>query len=132
MFVLMVAVVPPLLSDQPPEVPRRAGLGDRFHYFRGTSGRRYLFSTVRPHELGDFHSAVVVIARRIAGGRLAACSVALLGPFGRHVGNDRLGMRAVPADAVALIHLLAGTDAERRDLIADLAPAPAAALLLAA
>jgi hypothetical protein len=125
MFVLMVAVVPLLLSDQPPEVPRRAGLGDRFHYFRGASGRRYLFSTVRTRELGDFHSAVVVMARRMDGGHLAAFSVTLLDPLGRPAGSDRLGMRAIPTDAVALVHLLARSDAERRDLVVDLAPVSA-------
>jgi hypothetical protein len=126
MFVLMVAVLPPLLSDQPPEVPRRAGLGDRFHYFRGSSGRRYLFSTVPAGELGDFHSAVVILARRAPGGRLAAYSVAVLDETGRPAGGDRFRLRTIASDTLVLVHLLAGSEAARRELVADLVPLPVA------
>ena len=123
----MVAVLPPLLSDQPPEVPQRAGLGDRFHYFRGNSGRRYLFSTVAANELADFHSAVVVLAKRVAGGRLAAHWIAPVDPFGhpQGVGRDRR-WPLVFRDTVILVHLLAAGEAERRDLVADLSAAPLA------
>lgn len=117
MFVLMVAVAPPLLSDQPPEVPRRAGLGDRFHYFRGVSGRRYLFSEVPVSDLGDFHSAVVMLAQRQAERRLAAFSVSFSDATGR---TPVAGV--LPAQTVALVHLLAGSERERRSIIADLAP----------
>jgi hypothetical protein len=123
----MVAVAPPLLSDQPPEVPRRAGLGDRFHYFRGASGRRYLFSTVPQQDLGDFRSAVVVLARRQASGRLAAYCTMILDLFGRPSTQDRYRLRSIPADAVALVHLLADNDRERHELIEDLLPLSAAA-----
>jgi hypothetical protein len=128
MFVLMVAVLPPLLSDQPPEVPQRVGLGDRFHYFRGFSGRRYLFSAVAREDLGDFRSAVVILARPAANGRLSAHWMALLDPFGRPEARDRR-FPTPSADTVVLIHLLSATDRARRDVLADLsAPAFAAAL----
>jgi hypothetical protein len=125
----MVAVLPPLLSAQPPEVPQRAGLGDRFHYFRGSSGRRYLFTAVAREDLGDFRSAVVIVARPAANGRLAAGWIATVDAFGRIEGRDR----RLPdwPDAVMLVHLLAETDRERRDLVADLS-APAVAPALAA
>lgn len=117
----MVAVLPSLLSDQPPEVPQRAGLGDRFHYFRGSSGRRYLFSAVDAGGPDDFHSAVVILARRAPGGRLAADWIARVDPFGRREenGHDR---RWPPLrhDTIVLVHLLSPTAAERRDLVADL------------
>jgi hypothetical protein len=122
----MVAVLPPLLSDQPPEVPRRAGLGDRFHYFRGCSGKRYLFSAVAADELGDFHSAVVILARHAGNGRLSANSVLLLDAFGRPAGSDRHRLRAISAGTVVLVHLLSGTEAERHDLVSDLLPQPLA------
>ena len=66
------AVIPPILSDRPPQVPQRAGLGGRFHYFRGCSGRRYLFSSVPAETLADYRSAVVVLAESTRAGRLVA------------------------------------------------------------
>jgi hypothetical protein len=119
MFVLMVAVLPNLLSDQPPEVPQRVGLGDRFHYFRGASGRRYLFSAIPADELADFRSAVVLLARRARGGRLSAHWIAILDRFGRPVA-ERRGLPTVGADTIVLVHCLAESDADRRDLVADL------------
>ncbi len=122
----MVAVAPPLLSDQPPVVPRRAGLGDRFHYFRGVSGRRYLFSVVARGDVSDFRSAVVVLAQRTADGRLAAHCAMLIDPFGRPIGQDRNRLRAIPPGSVVLVHLLAEHEADQRDLVADLMPLPMA------
>lgn len=115
----MVAVLPPLLSDRPAEVPRRAGLGDRFHFFRGASGRRYLFSAVRNHEFADFHSAVMIVARRLADGRFAASIVTLIDGEGRPL-NDTFMRESTTRDTVIFVHLLAGTDDARRALVADL------------
>jgi hypothetical protein len=126
MFVLMVAVLPIVLSDHPPDFPRKAGLGDRFHYFRGRSGRRYLFSTVSGDELADFRSAVVVLAMRGVSGRLAAYAVTSLDRCGRPVDGQRPWPPEVPPDAVVLVHLLAGTAAERLALLDDLMPVPLA------
>ena len=122
MFVLMVAVPLPVLSDDPPDFPRKAGLGDRFHYFRGRSGRRYLFSVVPHAELADFRSAVVILARCASEGRLAAYALTTLDPSGRPDGDRRPWPPIIPADAVVLIHLLAGSETERRDLVDDLTP----------
>ena len=116
----MVAVLPPLLSAQPPEVPRRAGLGDRFHYFQGSSGRRYLFSVVPLDELADFRSAVVIIAHTARGGRLAADRITVLDRFGRPSGHDRHWPPTATPDTVALVHLLSTSDAERHDIVSDL------------
>jgi len=124
----MVAVLSSVLSDQPPDFPRKAGLGDRFHYFRGRSGRRYLFSTVARTELDDFCLAVVILAKRTADGRLAAYAMTTLDRSGRPDDNRRWPP-TVPADAVVLVHLLAESEADRRDLIEDLTTA---ALSLAA
>jgi len=127
MFVLMVAVLPPLLSDQPPEVPQRVGLGDRFHYFRGSSGRRYLFSTVPRDALADFRAAVVIVARPAGNGRLAAHWIAVLDTFGRPSAGDRRLPPMPGTGEVILVHLLSANDQSRRDLVADLS-APAFAL----
>jgi hypothetical protein len=124
MFDLMVAVLPPLLSAQPPEVPRRAGLGDRFHYFRGVSGRRTLFSVVPRNGIGDFHSAVIALARRLPDGQLALYWISAID----HAGRLRNGpVPPLARDTVVLVHLLSQTDAERAALVADFAPEPALA-----
>ncbi len=125
----MVAVLTPLLSDLPPEVPQRVGLGDRFHYFRGSSGHRYLFTAVARDDLADFRSVVVLLARPAPNGRLAANWIAVTDSFGRLEARDRRLPDA--PDTIVLVHLLAETDRERRALIADLS-APAFATALAA
>jgi hypothetical protein len=112
-----------LLSERPPESPRLAGLGDRFHYFRGASGRRYLFSVVAARELADFASAVVMVAHRRLDGSLAVASVARLDADGRPLGAVG-GPSLVPPGCVVLVHLLAESEAARRAVVADLA-APA-------
>jgi hypothetical protein len=119
----MVAAHPPVLSDHPPDFPRRAGLGDRFHYFRGRSGRRYLFSTVALAELSSFRSVVVILARREPCGRLAAYAVTILDRFGRPSDSRRPWPPIVPADSVTLVHLLAVTEADRLALVDDLTTA---------
>jgi len=115
----MVAVLQLLLSDQPPEVPRKAGLGDRFHYFRGASGRRYLFSEVPAKDIANFASAVAVVAERRMDGRLAVTWIAPLDRFGHAAMGDRREPRVRPG-TVVLIHLLSASDAERQALVADL------------
>jgi hypothetical protein len=136
----MVAVLQLLLSDQPPEVPRKAGLGDRFHYFRGASGRRYLFSEVPAKDIANFASAVAAVAERLPDGRLTATWIATLDRFGNPAMGDRRGPRVRPG-TVVLIHLLSASDAERQALVADLlassigsatAPSKPSALALAA
>ncbi len=118
----MVAVVPPLLSDRPPEIPQKAGLGDRFHYFRGRSGRRYLFTVVADEALEDFRSVVAMLAEPAPAGRLAARAVATLDAFGR-IGQtpDLAWPPAQGRRTLCLVHLLAASEAERRAVVADLA-----------
>jgi hypothetical protein len=124
MFVLMVAVLPPLLSDQPPEVPKRAGCGDRFHYFRGSSGHRYLFSAICADDLGDFRSAVVIFASRVASGRLSAHWISALDRSGQPTSGNRRWPPQSPG-SVILVHLLSASEAERSDIVADLSGLPA-------
>ena len=132
----MVAVQPALLSDQPPEVPRKAGLGDRFHYFRGASGRRYLFSQVAAKDIADFRGAVFLGAERSDGGRLAASWLGTIDTAGRLTAADQRWPRLRPG-ALMLVHLLAAGESEREAAVADLAeacrgPAVQLALSLAA
>lgn len=118
----MVAVVPPLLSDRPPEIPQKAGLGDRFHYFRGRSGRRYLFTAVSGEALQDFRSVVAILAEPTPSGRLSARAAITVDALGR-IGPAPDPAWPPPADrqTLCLVHLLAISDAERRAVVADLA-----------
>ncbi len=119
----MVAVVPPLLSDRPPEIPQKAGLGDRFHYFRGRSGRRYLFTVVADEALADFRGVVAILAEPAPAGRLVAQTVVTvdgrgrIGPLPDHAWPPTSGRQSL-----CLVHLLAASDSERRAVVADLSP----------
>jgi hypothetical protein len=115
----MVAELPILLSERPPEVPMRAGFGDRYRYFRGVSGRRYLFTVINRDELRDFRSAVVLLAQRDATG-LRAVSVSALDDAGRPIGSAGWPP-VVPHDCRVLVHLLADREEDRRAVVADLA-----------
>ncbi len=114
----MVAVVPPLLSDRPPEIPQKAGLGDRFHYFRGRSGRRYLFTAVSGETLADFRNVVAILAESAPAGRLAARAVVTVDALGR---IEPAAEPALGRQTICLVHLLAFSDSERRAVVADLA-----------
>lgn len=109
-----------------PRAAEELGLGDRYRYLAGASGRRYLFSRVRLDALEDFRNAVAVIGLGEALGAVPARRV-WIGEI------DRDGIRRGPAlpralalaaegdrDAV-LVHLLAGDAAERREVLEDLA-----------
>jgi len=121
----MVAVVPPLLSDRPPEIPQKAGLGDRFHYFRGRSGRRYLFTVVSGETLTDFRNVVAILAEVAPAGRLAARAAVTVDALGR-IGPapDPAWPPAQGQPTLWLVHLLAASDAERHAVVADLTTLP--------
>ena len=109
----MIAEPASRLSERPAELqPHTSGFGDRFHYFRGMSGRRYLFTRVRGEDLEDFTDAVVVTAFARADGRFEIRSVGLPGNTGGH-GED--------ASTVVMVHLLAAGEKERRAVLEDLA-----------
>ena len=124
------------------EAPRAAedlGLGDRYRYLAGASGARYLFSLVAADTLEDFRNAVVLIelgTRRRGkadgqgedgrGGEDASGP-----PRTLWIGEvDRYGTRRGPPlsgaelrGREALVHLLAGRSAERRQVLEDLVAA---------
>ena len=109
-----------LLSENAPEPARHAGYGYRFRYWRGASGRRYLFSAVPSEALADFRSVVVIHAEPVAEGRLRARALFIVGADGQ---TDVPMPKRVPGDKV-FVHFLAATEAERAQLVEDLAAAP--------
>ncbi len=84
------------------------GLADRFRYFIGASGRRYLFTAVDATAVTDFADAVVVLLMR--DGELRVLESA-------RVASERLG---TPEGALAFVHLLSITAGQRRAVLDDL------------
>ena len=113
-----------LLSEDAPESARSAGLGYRYRYWRGASGRRYLFTAIPSESLVDFRSVIVVHAEPVAGGKLRARAVYAVGDKGE---TDGVPPKKAPGDKV-FVHFLAVTEDERRQAVADLAAAPEVSL----
>jgi len=96
-------------------------MADRFRYFVGGSGRRYLFTAVDVAEFGDFASGILLLARPSEDGVEARLVV----PFGgggepaASVCRKAIG-RSGPDRAY--VHLLAETPGERRAVVFDLCP----------
>ena len=110
-----------------PRAAEALGLGDRYRYLTGTSGRRYLFSGVDLDALEDFRNAVVVIglgegrpesghARRVWIGEIDRDGIRRGPALPR-----ALSRAAEEARGTVLVHLLAGHAAERREVLEDLA-----------
>lgn len=110
----------PLVDGGAPRATKECGLADRFRYFVGASGRRYLFTAVTPEEIGDFAAGIMLIAHRGLKGGFAA---SLVTPFGGP-GESQLSAcrRALPVSpgATVYVHLLADTSASRCAVTADL------------
>jgi hypothetical protein len=105
-----------LVDGGSPKVPGLGSLGERYHYWCGQSGRRYLFSAVTADDLLDFTAAIVVLARR-TGPSIVGEQAMVLDGEGRRLLAERL---AADPGIAAFIHLLSPTDASRRAAIDDL------------
>lgn len=95
------------------------GLGDRYRYFHGRSGRRYLFSAVSVDALEDYRNAVLVLEPRTAPQGDAA--TAWIGEIDRY--GARRGKPLSPSRLKrmrAYVHLLASVARDRRDVLDDL------------
>lgn len=102
-----------------PQSAREAGLPARYRYWTGHSGRRYLFTRTDLGSLEDFRGAVL-LAVRFGEVSWAGESAA---EARRQAANRGTGV---------YVHLLAASAAARREIVADLAPEPAAQPALAA
>lgn len=108
------------LSDGgPPASAEICGLGARYRFWAGESGRRYLFTAVPAAEIADFRDAIVVLARGNARDGFAGVEVA---DFGRTGEAARISARMEgDAGLTGFVHLLAGSAAERQSIATDLA-----------
>jgi hypothetical protein len=102
-----------------PQSAVEAGLPARYRYWTGHGDRRYLFTRCDPASLEDFRGAVILAVR-----------------FGHVVwageSATEARRRAARRGTGLYVHLLAASAAERRAIVADLAPEPAAEPALAA
>ena len=100
-----------------PRSAEACGLGDRFRFWRGASGRRYLFSSVAVDDLAGYCDGVVIIACADGQGGYAGVEVIDLGA----AGATRLARRlAAEPGLSAFVHLLAEDSRSRSDVVADL------------
>lgn len=107
-------------ADGTPGVALAAGLDARFHFWRGSSGRRYLFTEVAPENLRHFENVVVLLAEVTRTGRPIAASAAVIearlfegaGLFRELAASSRLR---------PFVHFLATTPRARRAVVSDLA-----------
>lgn len=99
------------------EVP---GIADRYRYWQGRSGERYLFTRVEPVRLREFTSAVVVLLRKPTA-RQPGGDLLWSGEIDMH--GDLKGARLKASSfkvADAYVHLLAETASQRSHVLKDL------------
>ena len=113
------------------KLPEELGIGERFWYWRGASGRNYIHSIYAPDACPPLPGAVYVAVRRIAGERRAIAAGRFPsywdGTFGGLAGSRLAGL---DADEIH-VHLLArnneAAEAVSGDLHAALQVGPAGA-----
>jgi len=101
------------LVSFPSRIAAQAGLGDRFRYWSGASGRRYLFTRIDAlqGEAGEEDAYPGAVALVEAQGRVLS-----VGPFAEVAAAcARLG-----AEAKLFVHLLARRAEDRLAVIADI------------
>lgn len=117
MLTMDVEIRDPAMGDEAPKAAEALGLGDRYRYFRGRSGRRYLFTAVPAEALADYRGAVVVMEPTTPDSRMKPW----FGEIDRH--GKRRG-RAIPRSRLRrmriFVHLLAKRAQDRRQVLDDL------------
>jgi hypothetical protein len=101
-----------------PETARALGLAERFRYWKGVSGRRYLFSAVPEDTLESLSNVVVVMAAHGPSGEPRAAWVGEIDARGRRRGRPLVPNRS--QRIAAFVHFLAFSDAERQAVVEDL------------
>lgn len=98
-------------SPLPARAALAAGVATQFFYWSGRSGRRYLFSCTAGARIADFEEGVAMAV----GGE----SIVWVGEV---TALARMPLESAPRRAAIFLHLLAGTEEERRAVIDDLQP----------
>lgn len=103
-------------DDGPLKAALAVGLGERFHGWRGVSGKRHLTTVFRPEAAPLAPGAVAILTRRIACGAREPVHVARLP-------GDGAALVALCAERGAdevHVHLIATEEHTRRRVFADL------------
>jgi hypothetical protein len=98
-----------------PRIAEDAGIGERYRYWTGRSGRRYLFTRTERASLPEFENALAIAVdsgRIVWAGDAAAFAV----------------LPAPPLRCELFVHLLASSPDDRAGALADLRPAALLAL----
>lgn len=115
-----------LYADGTPGVAQAAGIESRFHFWRGASGRRYLFTEVSPENLRHFENVVVILAEVWRGRPVAASATVIEARLFEGAALFRelaAGSRLRP-----FVHFLATSPRARRAVVSDLAAVEPVAL----
>ena len=119
-FVPMVQSVQLSLIDSgAPRPASQCGLGHRFRYWRGVSGRRYLFTAMDASEIGDIQGAVVVLATRDGEDRFRGIDVVAPGDPGEAEAADISARLVADRRLFGFVHFLADRAEQRRSIIGD-------------
>ena len=114
-------------TDTSPDILSGNALGERYRYFRGRSGQRYIFTKMHAADLPDCRQAVMVLLPRFVSPAQQAAPV-WLGEIDRH--GKRHGPRLSAGELAGseiYVHLLAENAERRRQILNDLSPAAAIA-----
>ena|SRR5579883_439717 len=99
-------------------------LACRFRYWRGASGRRYVFSVYDPASCPAYEDVVLIAAAVTESGERRILSIVDTGALPELAVARARGIAASPATRIEChVHLLAGSRAERAAAIDDLRPA---------
>jgi len=107
-------------SPLPAKLPEDLGVGDRFWYWRGASGRNYIHSIYATDACPPLPGAVFVAVRRI-GGLRTAVSVGRFPSFWDNSAGDLAEdlLRGLATDEIH-VHLLARNELAAQEVLADL------------
>ena len=108
-----------LIDGGVPRIAERCGLGERYHYWQGFSGRRYLFTAIEAEQLGDFRNVVIIIARRDSSGLSGLEIVAPGDPGEPDIERIACRLNRYPG-LQAFVHLLARDHGDRRMMMSDI------------
>lgn len=107
-------------ADGKPGTAEAAGLEPRFRFWRGLSGRRYLFTEVTAETLRHFEGVVLVLTETDAHGRISARWAGSLegrGALAQQILRDFSFGRRLRA----FVHLLGTTPRMRGEIVEDIA-----------